>query len=172
MRYVRRYVPAVVALTLVYALVLASFHPWDLLIGAGLSAALLFSFKRIVFETDSDSGPTGRRPGLLRRVVAFVPFCLAVFWDILAGTWEVALVTLHLRPLKSPGIVAVPIGDRTPTGVAVWALVTTLPPGSFFVDVDRGRGVALIHVIDARDPEAVREQHRDFYRRYQRKVFP
>ena len=167
-----RYVFAVVALTLVYALALASFHPWDLLIGAGLSSALLFSFRWIVFETDFDSGPAGRRPNLLRRVVAFVPFCLAVFRDILAGTWGVTLVTLRLRPLKGPGIVAVPIGERTATGVAVWALVTGLPPGSFFVDVDRGRGVVLIHVIDARDPEAVREQHQDFYRRYQSKVFP
>jgi multicomponent Na+:H+ antiporter subunit E len=167
-----RYVFAVVALTLVYALALASFHPWDLLIGAGLSAALLFSFRQIAFETDSDAGPARRMPHLLRRVVAFVPFCLAIFRDILVGTWEVVLVVLHLRPLESSGIVTVPIGDRTPTGVAVWALVTGLPPGSFFVDVDRGRGVALIHVIDARDPEAIREQHQDFYRRYQRKVFP
>ena len=167
-----RYVFAVVALTLVYALALASFHPWDLLIGAGLSSALLFSFRWIVFETDSDSGPAGRRPNLLRRVVAFVPFCLAVFRDILAGTWGVTLVTLRLRPLKGPGIVAVPIGERTATGVAVWALVTGVTPGSFFVDVDRGREVALIHVVDARDPEAVREQYQDFYRRYQSKVFP
>ncbi len=167
-----RYVLAVMALTLVYALALASFHPWDLLIGAFLSAALLFSFRRIAFETDSDAEPARRRLRLLRRVVAFVPFCLAVFRDILVGTWEVVLVVLHLRPLESSGIVAVSIEDRTPTGVAVWALVTGLPPGSFFVDVDRGRGVALIHVIDARDPEAIREQHQDFYRRYQRKVFP
>lgn len=167
-----RYIFAVVALTIVYALALGSFHLWDLLIGAGLSAVLLFSFKWIVFGSEPESGPAGRRPGLLRRAVALVPFCLAVFRNILTGTWEVVLVMLHLRPLKSPGIVAVPIGERTPTGVAVWALVTGLPPGSFFVDVDRGRGVALIHLIDARDPEAVREQHRDFYRRYQSKVFP
>jgi multicomponent Na+:H+ antiporter subunit E len=167
-----RYVFAVVALTLVYALALASFHPWDLLIGASLSAALLFSFKWIVFETDSDSEPVQSRPSLLRRVIAFAPFCLAVIWDVLVGTWDVALVTLHLRPLKSPGIVAVPIGERTPTGVAVWALATTLSPGSFFVDVDQERGVVLIHVIDARNPEAIREQHQDFYQRYQRKVFP
>ena len=167
-----RYVFAVGALTLVYALALASFHPWDLLIGAGLSAALLFSFRRIAFETDSDAEPARRRFCLLRRAAAFVPFCLAVFRDILVGTWEVVLVVLHLRPLESSGIVAVPIGDRTPTGVAVWALVTGLPPGSFFVDVDRGRGVALIHVVDARDPEAVRKQHQDFYHRYQSRVFP
>ncbi len=167
-----RYVFAVVALTLVYALALASFHPWDLLIGAGLSAALTFSFGWIVFEPESESGPTVRRPKLLRRVVAFVPFCLAVIWDVLVGTWDVALVTLHLQPLKNPGIVSVPIGERTPTGVAVWALATSLSPGSYFMDVDYGQEVVLIHVIDARDPEAIREQHQYFYRRYQRKVFP
>ena len=58
------------------------------------------------------------------------------------------------------------------TWATAWAIVTGLPPGSFFVEVDRGRGVALIHVLDARDPEAFREQQQDFYRRYQSKVFP
>jgi multisubunit Na+/H+ antiporter MnhF subunit len=85
-------------------------------------------------------------------VAAFVPFSFAVFWEVVVGTWEVTLVTLHLRPLKSPGIVEVPIGERTPTGVAVWAVVTGLTPGTFFVDVDRERGVVLIHVIDAGAP--------------------
>jgi multicomponent Na+:H+ antiporter subunit E len=167
-----RYALAVVALTLVYALALASFHPWDLLIGAGLSSILLFSFGRIVFRGDADS-QAGQLSGLLlRRAVAFVPFCLVVLRDILVGTWEVALVVLHLRPLVSPGIVAVPVGERTPAGVAVWAVVTGLPPGSFFVDVDRERGVALIHVLDARNPEGLRQEQEDFYRRYQSKVFP
>lgn len=166
-----RYAFAVVALTLVYALALASFHPWDLLIGAVLSSILLFSFRRIVFGTDHGS-EAARKRSLLRRALAFVPFCLVVLRDILAGTWEVVLVVLHLRPLASPGIVAVPVGERTPTGVAVWAVVTGLPPGSFFVDVDRERGVALIHVLDARNPEAFREEQEDFYRRYQSKVFP
>jgi multisubunit Na+/H+ antiporter MnhE subunit len=164
---VTRYVVAVAGLTLVYALALASFHPWDLLFGAGLSTALVFASRRFIFDTEPGQGP-----GLPRRVVAFVPFAAAVFWEILVGTWEVALVTLHLRSLVKPGIVAVPIGDRTTVGVAVWAIVTGLPPGSFFVEVDRGRGVALIHVLDARDPEAFREQQQDFYRRYQSKVFP
>jgi multisubunit Na+/H+ antiporter MnhE subunit len=91
--------------------------------------------------------------------------------QILLGTWEVTLVTLHLRPLNEPGIVAVPIGERTPAGVAAWAVVTGLPPGSFFVDVDRERGVALIHVIDASEPDDFRRDQEDFYRRYQRKVF-
>ena len=168
-----RYVAAVVVLTLVYALALGSFHPWDLLFGAGLSAALLFASRRFVFAAEGTAPrPDGRRLTLLGRVVAFVPFAAVVFRNIVVGNWEVTLVTLHLRPLVRPGIVAVPVGDRTPTGVAVWAVVTGLPPGSFFADVDRERGVVLIHVLDARDPEAYRRQQADFYRRYQSKVFP
>jgi multisubunit Na+/H+ antiporter MnhE subunit len=162
-----RYVPAVAALTLVYALALASFQPWDLLFGAILSAVLVFASRRFVFDTGRRQGP-----GLLRRAVAFVPFAAVVVREIVVGTWEVALVTLHLRPLAKPGIVAVPIADRTTFGVAVLALVIGLPPGSFFVDVDRERGVALIHLLDAGDPEAFRREQEDFYRRYQSKVFP
>ena len=162
-----RYVAAIVGLTLAYALALGSFHLLDLLFGAGLSAVLVFVSRRFVFE----AGPGGG-PSFLRGVAAFVPFSFAVFWEIVVGTWEVTLVTLHLRPLKSPGIVEVPIGERTPTGVAVWAVVTGLTPGTFFVDVDRERGVVLIHVIDAGAPEAFRREQQDFYRRYQRGVFP
>jgi multicomponent Na+:H+ antiporter subunit E len=162
-----RYVAAVALLTLVYALALASFGPLDLLFGAGLSATLLYFSRGFVFG----EGP-GRGPSVLGRAVAFVPFAFAVFREILRGTWEVSLVTLHLRPLVEPGIVAVPIGGRTPSGVSAWAVVVGLPPGSFFVDVDRERGVALIHVLDASDPEAFRREQEDFYRRYQSKAFP
>ena len=162
-----RYVAAVVALALVYALALGSFDALDLLFGVGLSSALVFVSRSFVFEDGRDGGPS-----FFRRVVAFAPFSLAVFKEVVAGTWEVTLVTLHLRSLERPGIVEVPIGERSPAGVAVWAVVVGLPPGSFFVDVDRARGVVLVHLIDAGDPEAFRRQQEDFYRRYQSKVFP
>lgn len=162
-----RYATALAFLTLTYALVLGSFHPLDLLFGASLSAALILVFRGFVYAAEPDSTPA--LPG---RIAAFVPFALAVLRDIVVGTWEVTLVTLHIRPLTHPGIVAVPIGERTDTGVAVSALCTMLSPGAFLVDVDRERGVMLIHSIDAGDPEAVREEHERFYRRYQRKVFP
>ncbi len=162
-----RYVAVVAGLTLVYALALGSFYPLDLLFGAFLSAALVFAARRFAFP----DGPGGG-PSLPRRVVAFVPFSLAVLREIVVGTWEVTLVTLHVRSLKKPGIVEVPIGRRTPAGVAVWAVVAGLPPGSFFVDVDGERGAVLIHVIDAGDPAAFRRQQQDFYDRYQSKVFP
>jgi multisubunit Na+/H+ antiporter MnhE subunit len=89
---------------------------------------------------------------------------------VLKGTWEVALITLHIKPLVEPGVVKLPVGERTPNGVAVLGLVTTLSPGAFLIEANKE--FMLIHVIDASDPDAFREDREDFYRRYQRKVFP
>lgn len=162
-----RYVSAFVALTVVYALALASFAVWDLLIGAVLSAALLFSFGRLVLE--SGSGP---RPAFFGRVVAFVPFMVAVTRDVLAGAWEVFLVTAHLREPSALGVVPVPFGERSSSGAAVSALVISLTPGTLLVRVDEEEKVIWIHPVSATDPEAVSETQQEFYRRYQKKVFP
>jgi multisubunit Na+/H+ antiporter MnhE subunit len=156
----------VLFVTLTYLLVLGSFHPWDIAAGVIISCALLLFARRFVFDFEPAA------PNFLKRFLYFWPFAAAVVWDITKGTWEVALITLHLRPLVSPGIVAIPIGKRTPTGVAVSALATTLSPGTFLVDVDRERQVMLIHTMDASDPDRVREDHQEFYRRYQSRVFP
>ncbi|CAA9389944.1 MAG: hypothetical protein AVDCRST_MAG03-526 [uncultured Rubrobacteraceae bacterium] len=161
-----RLVFPLVLLTLVYALVLGSFSPADLALGAALSGGLLFVLRPFVLPGESAPG------GVLGRMAAFFPFAAAVARDVVIGTWGVTLVTLHLRPIGRSGIVAIPVGERSETGLAVSALVATLSPGEVLVDVDRGRGVMLIHVIDAADPEEIRRRHEDFYRRYQRKVFP
>ena len=140
-----RLVTATAALTLVYAFALASFHPWDLAFGALLAGTLVWTSRRFVFGPAENRAP---RPSLLARVLAFFPFAGVVFIDILKGTLEVTLVTLHLRRLVKPGIVTTPIGERSPLGVA------------------------LVHLLDARDPEAFRRRQADFYRRYQSRVFP
>ncbi|MDQ3856309.1 MAG: Na+/H+ antiporter subunit E [Chloroflexota bacterium] len=163
-----RWLLSIACLTLVYAFVLVSFHPWDLLVGALLSAAVLWTFRAFLFGGDAARA----RGGLLRRMLAFVPFCLAVARDVAIDGLHVALIVLHLHPLEHPGIVAIPIGERTPTGIAVSSLVTGLTPGSFLVDVDYDRGVMLFHMLDATDPDSIRARLQRFYERYQRHVFP
>jgi multicomponent K+:H+ antiporter subunit E/multicomponent Na+:H+ antiporter subunit E len=79
---------------------------------------------------------------------------------------------LHLRRLEQPGLVRIPIGERSERGVAVSALATTLSPGTVLVDVDWERRDLLLHVIDASDPDAVRARLQRFYDRFQRRVFP
>jgi multisubunit Na+/H+ antiporter MnhE subunit len=164
---VTKRVLAVPAVAGVYLLALASLDPLDVLTGVVLAAGLVWGLGGFLF-----GGGDVAAGGLARRAILFVPFAGAILWDIVRGTWQVALVVLHLRPLERPGIVEIPIGERSRTGVAVSALVATLSPGEVLVDVDWERGRMLLHVLDATDPEAVRARHEDFYRRWQEPVFP
>ncbi len=154
-------------LVFVYVLALASIEPWDVAIGAVLAAAVLTWARRALFT----GGTVGTRC-LLRRAALFPFFALAVAREVVVGTWQVALVVVGVRPLARPGIVAVPIGDRTASGVSALGLALTLSPGEVLVDIDWRRRVMLVHVIDASDPAAVRARHERFYSRYQRAVFP
>jgi multicomponent Na+:H+ antiporter subunit E len=164
---VSRLALALALLVLVYALTLGSFDPLDLAVGAAIGAAALAGFRRFLLV-----GPGLPAGEIARRAVHLVPLVLATMREISVGTWHVALVVLGLRPLRSPGVVVIPFEERSPTGVAVTAIIATLSPGEFLVEIDWERGEILMHVIDASDPDAVRAHHRQFYRRYQRPVFP
>jgi multicomponent Na+:H+ antiporter subunit E len=158
---------AVLLLAAVYALTLASADPVDLVTGLVLAAMLMLALRGRL-PAPGERSP----PSLLARIIAFPVLLGALLVDMTKGTWDVALRVLHLRPLVSPGIVLVPIGDRSPRGVAVTGLLIGLSPGSLLVDVDEQRRVMLFHVIDASDPNVVRAQIDRFYDRYQRRVFP
>lgn len=158
-----RLVGPVLALVVVYALALGSFHPLDLAAGAivgVLALAGLGVARHLVPASD-----------LARRALGFPAFSVAVLGHVVTGTVQVARIVLgfHRPPA---GIVAVPIEERTDSGVAVAALALTISPGEMLVDIDWERRCMLIHVVDASDPESIREEHRRLYHRYQRKVFP
>jgi multisubunit Na+/H+ antiporter MnhE subunit len=161
------WVLAVVLLAATYALTLASADPVDLLTGLVLAAVLMLALRGRL-PAPGERNP----PSLLVRVVAFPVLLGALLVDMTKGTWDVSLRVLHLRPLQSPGIVVVPVGDRSPRGVAVTGLLIGLSPGTVLLDVDEQRRVMLFHVIDASDPDAVRAQIDGFYDRYQQRVFP
>jgi multicomponent Na+:H+ antiporter subunit E len=164
---VSRLAAAAVLLAATYLLALASVDPVDVATALVVGVALLVGFRRFLFVERPQGGPS-----LLTRMLAFPLFAAAVIVDITRGTWEVALIVLHVRPLRSPGIVAIPFGGRTPLGAAVTALVATISPGEVLVDLDRERRVMFLHVINASDPDGVRRKHEAFYERFQRRVFP
>ncbi len=162
-----RLIVPTILLTLIYALVLASFDPWDLGFGAVLALGLQLGLRRVASDAR-----LALPPGTPRRVFAFFPFAGAVAVDILVSTWRMAAFVLRPRPVERPGIVEVPIGERSPIGVAVSALVICIAPGSTVLEIDWQRHLLVLHVLDARDPDGVRAQLRAFYERYQRHIFP
>jgi multisubunit Na+/H+ antiporter MnhE subunit len=162
-----RYAGAVILLTLIYAGALASADPWDLLFGATLATALIIIFRRFLHQDMASKPPL--RPG---RLLAFLPFVAVIIRDIVVGTWTVLRIVLRPRPRNRPGIIAVPLGERTDAGVAISAFAMTLSPGSSLIAIDWGRREMLIHLLDVRDPDAARAELQHFYDRYQRAVFP
>lgn len=158
---------AAVLLTIVYALALASVHPLDLAVGAALACALLVGLRRFLSD-----GAEAQPSSAGRRLMAFPRLALAVLEEVVRGTWRVALVVTGRRSLRTPGIVRIPIGERSRSGVAASALMLTLAPGELLVDIDWEGGAMLVHVLDASDPDEVRRHHARLYERYQRAVFP
>lgn len=158
---------AILLLAAAYLLTLASVEALDVMMAVAVSLAVLYGLRRFLL---ADPPLPGRE--LAGRALRLPAFVLVVLREIVVGTWQVALIVVGLRPLARPGIVQVPIGDRTPTGVAVTTLAITLSPGELLVDVDWSRGMMLIHVIDAHDPEGVRDRYERIYQRFQRGVFP
>jgi multisubunit Na+/H+ antiporter MnhE subunit len=154
-------------LTAVYALAIGSADPWDVATGAAIALALTVAARSLVF-----AGPGRSLHALPGTLWALLALAGIVIRDIVTGTWRVALVVLHLRPLAAPGIVAVPLGERTRQGTAVSGLLLSIAPGEYLVEVDWERRLMLVHVIDASDPEEIRGRMRRNYDRYQRKVFP
>lgn len=151
----------------VYLLALGSIHPLDVAFAVVLAAVLSFGLRGRL-QRPQGSGP----PSLAARLAAAPLLLAALLAEITRGTVDVALRVLHLRPVEQPGIVLVPIGDRSELGVAVTGLLAGLSPGSLMLDVDSERRAMLFHVIDASDPDAVRAHIDGFYHRYQRRVFP
>jgi multicomponent K+:H+ antiporter subunit E/multicomponent Na+:H+ antiporter subunit E len=160
-----RFLAATAALTAVYALALASANPWDLAIGFALSLTVLVTFRRFLL-------PFPEIPPLLAvKRAAHVPALMAATaFDIVRGTVDVARVVLGLSSKNRGGLVAIPRGERTETGVAVSGLLDTLSPGSVLIDIDPE--IWTVHAIDASDETAVRADIEQFYDRFQRPVWP
>jgi multisubunit Na+/H+ antiporter MnhE subunit len=155
----------ILTLTVTYLLVLTSVQPGDVVVGGALATVVAVVRARSVRGAHAG-------PALGRRLAAAPALVAGTLADVVRGTWHVTLYVLGRRRLESPGVVTIPKGGRTPSGVAAWGYLTALSPDEIVVDVDDERGILLVHVLDARDPAAIRARHEATYRRRQRSVFP
>ncbi|MBA2248170.1 MAG: Na+/H+ antiporter subunit E [Chloroflexia bacterium] len=146
------------AMTLVYALVLASFAWADLATGAMLSIGLMAIYRKTLFATV----PQGE---YVLHIVVYLPKLIAMLvGDMIKGTVQVATFVIGLRKLDNPGVVEIPLGNHSRAGIGIVGLFITLSPGSFLIDIDWHERVMLVHVIDASNPDATRADAEKYYR--------
>jgi multisubunit Na+/H+ antiporter MnhE subunit len=146
----------------VYLVVLTSAAPGDVLVGGVLAVAVAVALPPRRHRR-SDTSATA-------RASAAAGMLLETAGDMVRGSWRVARFCIGAP--AATGFVEVPRGERSDAGVAMWGILTGEAPDEFPVEVDDDRGVLLVHVLDATDPDAVRERHRRAHERRQRKVVP
>lgn len=135
-----------------YLLVLTSVDPGDVAIAGALGVAVAFALR------------TPARLRLHARLGGAAGILLQTGAEMVRGTWRTAAFCLG-RP-ADPGLVEVPVGDRTPAEVAMWGVLTGASPDELVVDVDEERGVLVVHLVDASDPQAVRDRHAHTHARW------
>ena len=74
--------------------------------------------------------------------------------DLVASSLAVARIALAPRGRNRPAIVAVPVDARTEWGVALFAYLVSLTPGSTCLHVADDRRLLYVHFLDAPDAAA------------------
>jgi multisubunit Na+/H+ antiporter MnhE subunit len=157
----RRVVTQALGLMGIYLLVMTSAKPGDAAVGLALGLILAVALRpRLPGRSPITPSPA--------RLVAFVPVVVQTAVEMAVGTWRTARFCLHGH--GQPGFVEIPRGDRSRHAVALWGVLTGESPDEIPVDIDSERDVLIVHLVDASDPDAVRERHRRAYEHGQRKV--
>jgi multisubunit Na+/H+ antiporter MnhE subunit len=147
----------------IYLLVLTSLDPGDVLVGMLLGLALVLGLRaRVVDHAEHASLPV-----MLRASITMV---VGTAREMVIGT--VRVVRFCLGGKAEPGFVEIPRGDRSHRAVALWGVLTGEAPDEYPVDVDDARGVLIVHLLNADDPDAVRERHRQAREQAQRHLVP
>jgi multisubunit Na+/H+ antiporter MnhE subunit len=93
---------------------------------------------------------------IVRRLRAAIALAGVFAYDIVASSMAVARIVLTPNPRPHPAIVVIPVDVRTDWGVALFAYLVSLTPGSTCLHVADDRRSLYVHLLDAPDiPERV-----------------
>jgi multicomponent K+:H+ antiporter subunit E len=129
-------------------------HPAHWALGALLGLVLPLAFAAL----------TPRVTTLRRADLALSLLCVFLK-DIVVANLEVARRILGPEAAIRPRFVWVPLGITNPQGIAVFAAMITMTPGTLSVDITPDRGWLLVHAFNVDDEAAL---VRDIQQRYER----
>lgn len=97
------------------------------------------------------------------RAIHALVFIFIYLWEIVASTGRLALVVLRPRIELQPRFLDVPLDLNGELPRFLFACLITMTPGTMSVGLDSERGVLMVHVLDAPDPDAaIREMKQTF----------
>ena len=102
----------------------------------------------------------------VRRTLAACSLAGAFAVDLVASSVAVARIVLARHPRHQPAIVAVPVDARSTWGVALFAYLVSLTPGSTCLHVADDRRTLYVHFLDAPDAAARAAGMKALYERW------
>lgn len=88
----------------------------------------------------------------------FIAFMFLYLWEVIRSTVNLAMLVLRPRILLHPHFVEVPLELEGQFPRFFFACLVSMTPGSLSVSLDEKRGILLVHLLDARDPQrSIRE---------------
>ena len=97
---------------------------------------------------------------------------MVVLFDIVKANVEIALRILGPESRIHPAYVWVPLDIRSPQGIAVFAAIITMTPGTLSCEVSEDRRWLLVHAFHTDDPAAVVAEVKSRYEAPLMEVFP
>lgn len=91
---------------------------------------------------------------MVRRVWSGVVLFGMFTYDLVASSVDVAKVVLSPWRRHQPAIVVIPMDVRTEWGVALFAYMVSVTPGSTTLHISDDRRSMYVHLLDAPDPGA------------------
>lgn len=101
-----------------------------------------------------------------RQVLAALVLFGMFIYDLIAASLVVARIVLSPTRHNQPAIVAVPVDARTRWGVALFAYLVSLTPGSTCLHVADDRRTIYVHFLDAPDIDASAASVKALYERF------
>ncbi len=101
-----------------------------------------------------------------QRILAAITLAGMFLRDLVASSVAVARIVLAPDRHNEPAIVPVPIEARTEWGVALFAYLVSLTPGSTSLHVSDDRRTLYVHYLHAPDPSARAATSKALYERW------
>lgn len=103
------------------------------------------------------------RPRPITRLLAALWLPFSFLWALMVAGFATArtiLATAAGRPAPASGVLSVPFDLPGEGWASLKACLITLTPGTATLSIDMDRRELLVHVLDAADPDAVRQSLR------------
>jgi multisubunit Na+/H+ antiporter MnhE subunit len=88
------------------------------------------------------------------KLFHILAFMLIYLREVVMSTWRLAQLVLSPRLNLKPQFVEVPLDLQGEMPRFLFACLVSMTPGSLSVGINPDRGLLIVHLLDAPDPEA------------------